>query len=1051
LKLLILETLYCFVSLFTNPTAPFVPPPPLGLVADFRLAFPIIDIEVNRSPGQIRRLFLDPTGNHLIISTLEENLYLHRSWKGTKKPRALSKTKGVFIDSVGWDLENTEVFTTGNILIGGTQGGIYELNVDAHDGGTLGALSLRGLERSFRQLYRLPLPSGGVAPSASSLQSGADAPNAVHGLCWFRFPHQPTKMCILASGATRLYQFVGSNTFELLFQHYNDNPPDFQEFPTLPGAPTVRGELAVYMGPPGDATIRTPKSIAWLTGAGLFMANILLASQNTGEGVLDDSAHLPYPVTETEMPGPGGRPRVVPIVPVSVVLTEFHFMLLYPNGLCLSQSRITNDIVYEGRFPVSTDMFGLAHDPRTAITFAFSQYHVFEVHIRNEDRNVWQAFLQRGLFALAQQYCREAWQRDRVWSTQADHYFAQKQYELAAQYYGKTQKPFEEVTLRFIHMGEHDALRSYLKEKLAHMNARDNMQMTIVCTWLTELYLSKLNKLESEGSRQLESCLDEFRAFLEDYSKLKKLDPATTFNLISSHGRTKELLFYATLIKDYDKVIGYHVQHAEYEKALDVLVQQRDSRLFYKYSPVLMAHCSAKLVTVLMRLDKDVIEPRQLIPALLRYKPTPLPSTPTTNSSADPNQAIRYLQYCVQQLRSKDPAIHNMLLSLYAETENDAALMTFLQQQQKEIYFDLEYALRLCMKHNKQRACVLLYSRMGLFEEAVELALKVDIDLAKQIADMPMPEDDVVSFSSSVTTQNDTRKKLWLRIARHVVEDQKDITKAMEFLKDRNDLLKIEDILPFFPDFVLIDDFKDEICRSLQEYNKHIEDLEHEMAEATKSADAIRQDIEKLKNKYGFVNSNQVCDICKFPILSRAFYLFPCQHVFHRSCLSNEVQKNVDDVKARKISELINTIKKDTLLKRGTDAPVPIPSAVASATNQQNMASPALSSLPSALSGGLANLQQFAAAALNSSSSSSSTSSNQQSLLSDDVGMRTNTSVGLSNAEAQAVHDELDRHIAGECVQCGDVMIRSVSKPFIDLNAGAANLAQLDVIRSWEI
>jgi len=29
----------------------------------------------------------------------------------------------------------------------------------------------------------------------------------------------------------------------------------------------------------------------------------------------------------------------------------------------------------------------------------------------------------------------------------------------------------------------------------------------------------------------------------------------------------------------------------------------------------------------------------------------------------------------------------------------------------------------------------------------------------------------------------------------------------MEFLK-QSDLLKIEDILPFFPDFVLIDDFK---------------------------------------------------------------------------------------------------------------------------------------------------------------------------------------------------------------------------------------------------
>lgn len=51
------------------------------------------------------------------------------------------------------------------------------------------------------------------------------------------------------------------------------------------------------------------------------------------------------------------------------------------------------------------------------------------------------------------------------------------------------------------------------------------------------------------------------------------------------------------------------------------------------------------------------------------------------------------------------------------------------------------------------------------------------------------------------------RKKLWLTIAKHVVQDNKDIKTALEFLKQSN-LLKIEDILPFFPDFVLINDFK---------------------------------------------------------------------------------------------------------------------------------------------------------------------------------------------------------------------------------------------------
>lgn len=69
-----------------------------------------------------------------------------------------------------------------------------------------------------------------------------------------------------------------------------------------------------------------------------------------------------------------------------------------------------------------------------------------------------------------------------------------------------------------------------------------------------------------------------------------------------------------------------------------------------------------------------------------------------------------------------------------------------------------------------------------------------DLELARINADKP--EDDEL-----------LRKKLWLNIAKHIVQENKDIKSALEFLKQSN-LLKIEDILPFFPDFVLIDDFK---------------------------------------------------------------------------------------------------------------------------------------------------------------------------------------------------------------------------------------------------
>lgn len=44
------------------------------------------------------------------------------------------------------------------------------------------------------------------------------------------------------------------------------------------------------------------------------------------------------------------------------------------------------------------------------------------------------------------------------------------------------------------------------------------------------------------------------------------------------------------------------------------------------------------------------------------------------------NEAIKYLEFCIEQLDNKDQAIHNYLLSLYAKLKPDQ-LMTYLNIQ----------------------------------------------------------------------------------------------------------------------------------------------------------------------------------------------------------------------------------------------------------------------------------------------------------------------------------------------------------------------------------
>lgn len=123
-----------------------------------------------------------------------------------------------------------------------------------------------------------------------------------------------------------------------------------------------------------------------------------------------------------------------------------------------------------------------------------------------------------------------------------------------------------------------------------------------------------------------------------------------------------------------------------------------------------------------------------------------------------------------------------------------------------------------------------------------------------------------------------------VRIA-HKARDFADyLGRAMRFLES-TDLLKIEDILPFFPDFVVIDDFKDEIANALESYSAQIEALKNEMDDAMRSAESMKEYIVGLRNRFITVDAGERCSVCSIPILTRQFYVFPCHHAFHADCL----------------------------------------------------------------------------------------------------------------------------------------------------------------------
>ncbi len=49
------------------------------------------------------------------------------------------------------------------------------------------------------------------------------------------------------------------------------------------------------------------------------------------------------------------------------------------------------------------------------------------------------------------------------------------------------------------------------------------------------------------------------------------------------------------------------------------------------------------------------------------------------------------------------------------------------------VAYDPQYALRLCLERELDKPCVYVYAAMALFEESVELALKVSTELCMYV------------------------------------------------------------------------------------------------------------------------------------------------------------------------------------------------------------------------------------------------------------------------------------------------------------------------------
>ncbi len=138
--------------------------------------------------------------------------------------------------------------------------------------------------------------------------------------------------------------------------------------------------------------------------------------------------------------------------------SEFHFFLLFSDSIAII-SKITYNIVHTEN--IGRGIFNMYYDKNTNSIWLVSIRHIYQITIENEDRDVWREYLEIEDYQMALDHCERKGlpEGKKVARLYALNMLENKKYIAAASLFGKSDEKFEEVTLKFLTLGDYDALK----------------------------------------------------------------------------------------------------------------------------------------------------------------------------------------------------------------------------------------------------------------------------------------------------------------------------------------------------------------------------------------------------------------------------------------------------------------------------------------------------------------------------------------------------------------------------------------------------------------
>ena len=801
----------------------------------------------NTAQQRPEKVFCDQSGWHSLVTfNTEDTHYFHLT---ANQSLLVSKVHGLSITSVGWN-RNTERYNTKEILLGSNKGSILELVVE-YDAAT------ETIKHTVNRLFEVA--------------------NQIYGIEYIVFAGLPCKISVIVACTNHLYQFVGDPNeqgrpgFVEIFAKYKTNVAKFQSSVLEVSGNLSKSQLQLYYYE------SMPDCFSWMNGVGMFFSNLPASS----------SEKL-YVEHMTPLQNPKGIENVV-----AIGITKHHLYFLNQSALYII-SKITQQVVHTIEFEKRQgyELVGMVFHQQSHSFFVWSFRFIYQIVVEQEEKDVWKHYIERNMYEDAIRFCEQIQSPayPKVKGMYADYLFASGRSIEAAEAYVRSEKSFEEITLKL--MSNREALQRYIEAKLKLLPSEMRSQRTLLATWLLEIYLDNINEkcmTNDEDAVYSEHKLQQFLVDLQD-----DLDEETTCDILQSHGMIEDWVFFADLRKKYEMVILHHINQYEFKKALNRLDQvdpNGKENLLCKYAPIFMKSEPKRVVDILIGIakhKKGQVDFKKIIPALMNVD----------NSSRD--QAINLESFLIKDLKIKDKSINNLYIFHLSELEGEKQLIEYLklQEREPELAFDPDYALSVFKRNGKIESQIYLYSLLKMHTEAVALALEnKKIELAKQNAKKPRDTDEELS------------RRLWLQIAIHHIKSS-NVREALIVMNESR-LIKMEDLLPYFDEQDSISNFKDDICKTLAAYKQKIEELNGELNESKNSSEQVKKELKTIKERYIEIEGMQPCEICSRAVMKTAFYVYPCSHAYHRECLLELIMPQLrkkDSIRYSKISAALEEI-----------------------------------------------------------------------------------------------------------------------------------------------